>query len=308
MTQADSLNRRRLLVAGSVGLAACLMGSEAKAQSERRPKMIVDTQVNLWTGGKPPAYRRQAPFLATDLLGEMSKAGVTQAIIVPVSWNPDGDKTPLVASVNYPDKFRVFDILKFGMPPDPDKFVAWNKRPGMLGTRLFLMSPKAQAWLTDGSADWLWPVAEQNEIPLMFQAAPPTVIDTIARKFPDLKICIDSLGALPDKRGMDAFADQDDVLALAKHKNVNIKIASVPYLSASLYPFSNMEPVLRRTYHAFGPKRMFWGSDIGLLEPLGVTYSQSVTAFVEQSWLSQADLDWIMGKSFSHWAGWPHSA
>ena len=85
-----------------------------------------------------------------------------------------------------------------------------------------------------------------------------------------------------------------------------IKLVSLPYLSAEPYPYRNLQPILRRTYDAFGPERMFWGSDLTLLMPLKVSLKESVTAFTEElPWLSDRDLDLIMGRAISKWLDWP---
>lgn len=63
-------------------------------------------------------------------------------------------------------------------------------------------------------------------------------------------------------------------MALAKYPNVVIKAAGLPQQSVSSYPFENLDPYLRKTYDAFGPERIFWGSDITSLEPLKVAYNQ----------------------------------
>jgi hypothetical protein len=41
------------------------------------------------------------------------------------------------------------------------------------------------------------------------------------------------------------------------------------------------------------------------MDAAGVGYRQAVTMFTEEMpWLSADDLDWIMGRSLSHWLGW----
>ena len=59
---------------------------------------------------------------------------------------------------------------------------------------------------------------------------------------------------------------------------------------------------LRKVYDAFGPKRMFWGSDISRLP---CTYRQCVTLFTEElPWLKGQDLEKVMGRSLAKWIGW----
>ena len=53
----------------------------------------------------------------------------------------------------------------------------------------------------------------------------------------------------------------------------------MPLYTDDGYPFRRLHPYLRRVYDNFGPKRMFWGSD---LTRLNGTYRQCVTLFTEE--------------------------
>ncbi len=54
---------------------------------------------------------------------------------------------------------------------------------------------------------------------------------------------------------------------------------------------------------AFGPERVFWGSDITRLP---CTYIESVTMFTEElPFLTHNDLDLVMGRGLCAWLGWP---
>ena len=56
-------------------------------------------------------------------------------------------------------------------------------------------------------------------------------------------------------------------------------------------------------FDAFGPRRMFWGTD---LTGIPCTYRQAITLFTEEMlFLSDADLEWVMGRGVCEWLGWP---
>ena len=81
---------------------------------------------------------------------------------------------------------------------------------------------------------------------------------------------------------------------------------SLPFISGEAYPYRNLHPFIRRIYDAFGPERIFWGSDITLLK---TPYSDCVKAFtLEMDWLSDQDLELIMGRALSKWINWPAPA
>jgi predicted TIM-barrel fold metal-dependent hydrolase len=92
------------------------------------------------------------------------------------------------------------------------------------------------------------------------------------------------------------------VLALAKRPNVAVKVSCLPHYATDAYPFRQLQPYIRRVYDTFGPKRMFWGSD---LSRLPCSYGQSLTYMSEEiPWLSAGDKEWILGRGLCEWLGW----
>src|SRR5882672_223982 len=84
---------------------------------------------------------------------------------------------------------------------------AWRERPGALGLRFSFNSPQTQAWLTDGTADWVWPAAERAGLPVALLA--PGVlpaVGAIARRYPSLRIIVDHLGIPRGLKDAAAFA------------------------------------------------------------------------------------------------------
>jgi predicted TIM-barrel fold metal-dependent hydrolase len=129
------------------------------------------------------------------------------------------------------------------------------------------------------------------------------VMAGIAERHPTLRLCIDSLGAPPRAKDAAAFVELPRLLALAKRPNVAVKAEGMPTLSSEPYPYRNLHPFLRQVYDAFGPQRLFWGSDVTRLTS---PYREAVTMFTEAlPWLSRQDRELIMGRALSAWIGWP---
>ena len=116
-------------------------------------------------------------------------------------------------------------------------------------------------------------------------------------------MAVDHLGIVNDSlKGEEAFRNLDQLLAIAACPNVSVKVSSMPSYAADAYPHTSLHPYLRRVHQAFGPKRMFWGSDLSRLRG---PYRQCVTMFTEgMDWLPQQDLEWIMGRGLCEWLGW----
>ena len=110
------------------------------------------------------------------------------------------------------------------------------------------------------------------------------------------------MGARIHHYGAEAFRDIDAVLALAARPNVAVKGTALPCYSAGQRPWADVMPYWRRLFEAYGPQRLFWGSD---LSRLPCPYGDLVATFRD-------DLDWldgearaeVMGRAVARWHGW----
>src|SRR5262249_4434713 len=184
----------------------------------------------------------------------------------------------------------------------------WKRQPGMLGMRFTFHNEHNRHFLTDGSADWLWPAAEKAGIPLMV-LVPGALdhLDRIAGKHPGLKLVIDHVGVNIRQKAPKAFEELPAVGALARHPNVAVKASGMPSFSRQEYPFRDVHDAIKRLVDAFGPKRTFWGTD---LTRMPCSYRECIDLFTkEQSWLKGDDLELLMGRAVCDWLGWrgePH--
>jgi len=271
---------------------------------------VVDSQVHIWARSSPerpwPARHqphRAEPITADELLREMDAAGVKGCVLVPPSWEGDRNDVCLDAARRHPGRFAVMGRLDPTLPESRGLIADWRKQPGMLGLRFTMHRPTLRPWLTEGHIDWLWPVAEKHGVPIMTLAVHTDMhlFDKVAERHPGLKLTIDHLG-LTTGKDEEAFRGLDHVLALAKRPNVAVKVSCLPHYTTDPYPFRALHPYIRRTYDAFGPKRMFWGTD---LSRLPCSYRQGVTYFTEEiPWLTAGDKEWIMGRGVCEWLGW----
>jgi L-fuconolactonase len=275
--------------------------------------IIADSQVHLWGADTPQrpwppgrakqAHRPQA-FSKDDLLREMDAAGVGRVVIVPPSWEGDRNDLALEAGRLHPDRFAVMGRLAVEKPESRGLVAGWKRQPGMLGLRFTFHTALQKPWLTDGTADWLWLAAERAGLPVMiFVPGSLPQAGRIAERHPGLKLVIDHLALSMTQKDDAAFADLPDLLALARWPNVAVKASALPCYSTEPYPYRGLHPHVRRVFDAFGPRRVFWGTD---LTRLPCTYREAITLFTQElTWLSQADAEWVMGRAVCEWLGWP---
>jgi L-fuconolactonase len=272
--------------------------------------LIADAQVHIWAASTPkrswPARHkphRPEPLGKDELLKEMDAAGVTRAVIVPPSWEGERNDLALAAAQAHPDRFSVMGRLDPEAPEARAAIPGWRKQPGMLGLRFTFHRPGLRELLTENRVDWLWPVAEKAGLPIMMLLPHELahLVAGIAGRYPGLRIVMDHLG-LHGGKDEKAFAEFDKFLALAKHANIAAKASCLPAFTAESYPYRSLHPYIRKVYDAFGPKRMFWGTD---LSRLPCTYHRGITLFTEElSWLTPEDKAWIMGRGLCEWLGW----
>jgi L-fuconolactonase len=272
---------------------------------------IVDAQVHIWAASTPerpwparhPPHRR-VPITQDDLLREMAAADVDRVILVPPSWEGERNDLVLAAATARPDRFAVMGRLDPEAPAARGAVKAWRAQPGMLGLRLTFHRPSLQPLLTEGRADWLWPEAQSAGVPIMMTCpfSIMHIVERVAERHPGLKLVIDHLGLLPGTKDEEAFRDFDKLLALARLPNVAVKASALPCYTTDSYPYRRLHGPIRRAYDAFGPKRLFWGTD---LSRLPCSYREAVTLFTEElKWLTPEDQEWIMGRGVCEWIGW----
>lgn len=274
--------------------------------------VIIDAQIHIWSADLPTrpwppgqAAHAHGPSLsAEEVLRVMDREGVARTVLVPPSWIGDDNSDSLAAARAHPDRFAVMGRFDLRAPDAAARLERWLEQPGMRGIRLTFHRPPWKAWLADGSLDWFWAAAERAEIPLMVLVpGQVTVLGAIAARHPRLPLILDHLARRGGLKDDAAFADLDEVLALARYPNVAAKASALPCYSSERYPFPGLHTHIRGVYDAFGPRRILWGTDYSRLT---VPYGEAVRLVTEAlDFLSDDDRRWIMGRAAAEWLGWP---
>jgi len=270
--------------------------------------LIVDAQIHLWSGGPPSnrSHRQVTSFTTDEAIAMMDEAGVDATIIHLAPWDPNCHVMAADAVEKYPSRFAMLGELPLIDPHSKNRVMDVLDQPGMLGLRFILLNDPERKWLRDGDIDWLWPAAEEAGVPITVLATDSMdMIGGIAERHPDLRLTIDHLGG---RGGMTTLKDHEamvhipDLVALAKYPNVAVKVTGAPAYSAESYPFPIMQTYLHQIYDAFGPQRMFWGTDI---TKMPCSWQDCITMFTEElPWLSGDDMRLVMGEAVCAWWRW----
>jgi predicted TIM-barrel fold metal-dependent hydrolase len=120
-----------------------------------------------------------------------------------------------------------------------------------------------------------------------------------------LRLIVDHLGGpggTGSAKDAAAFAHLPELLTLAKHPNVAVKATGAPGYSSEAYPYRGLHAFLHQIYDAFGPERLFWGTDITRMP---CSWRECVTLFTEElPWLTGRDRELVMGRALCDWLDW----
>ena len=206
----------------------------------------------------------------------------------------------------YPDRFALVTPVDAAAANVGEIVDEWAKAKGAVGVRiLFPQVPSTDP--DDPGIKRILTAATRNNLAVnLFCWERLDQVHAVAAKNPDANLVIDHLGITQPFNPpvpADAWADLPKVLALAKFKNVSIKISGACTLSHQGYPYDDIWPPILKIIDAFGIDRCMWGTDWTRAVNL-LTYQQGVDAFRAKDWLSDGDRATLMGGSLTKIYGW----
>ena len=269
---------------------------------------IIDAQIHTWGSGLPSnlSHRQVTHFTPAEAIALMDEGGVDGAVIHPPGWDPNSTAMAFQAVRDYPGRFAIMGSLPLDEAASRARIAAWRGQPGMLGLRYTFLHDPAKQRLHDGDFEWLFVEAEKAGVPIAALATDSlAVLGRVAERHPGLRLTIDHLGGrggLTTLKDHAAMTHMPELVALARLPNVAVKATGAPGYSAEPYPYPTMQAYLRQIFDAFGPDRMFWGTDI---TKMPCPWRQCVTQFTEElPWLKGRDLERVMGEGLCAWWGW----
>ena len=277
--------------------------------------LTIDSQVHAYERdhlGRPWVGTLAGPPEVTgdDMVAAMDAVGVDGALLVsPYSMYRYDASYALTVGAAYPGRFG---LIKPVDPTDPgvaDTVADWAALDGTVAIRVMM----AHGVSVDPNGPGIKRVlqaAARHALPVNLlcwghtdQAA------TLARAHPNTMLVIDHLGLnqpFVPPAPLEPFADLTQVLALAEHQNIVIKISGACTLSHEPYPYNDLWDPLRRIFDAFGLDRCLWGTDWTRAVNL-LTYAQGVEPFRLTDCLSEDERAALMGRTLQRVYSWSPS-
>jgi len=270
---------------------------------------IVDAQIHSNVLGPPETLLQimDALGVAAALIDEFTGTD-KNGVLLPDYKLPDGTTRPIGpnaegAALLYPDRLNYLMRMN---PFDPG-LEGWmeslTSSPNLKALRIVVFGPKTEPAFMAGEYDHFFRVAQKHNQPV-FVFCPNNVkhLATYARRFPDVKFILDHCGVSFSKPGE---ASIDDALTLAACPNIAYKWAhAAVFLTKQVFPFPDLDPLIKRVVEAFGPQRVMWASDYTMTRHRS-NWAESIFQVRSSPVLSDSDREWIMGRTCRTWLNWP---
>ena len=274
--------------------------------------LTIDAQVHAYERdhpGRPWAAVLHGPAEVTgdQMVAALDAVGVDGALLVsPFTMYRYDASYAIEVHKRHPGRFGLIKPIDPSDPANADTVADWKVTPGTVGVRVMLNRGVSED-PDDPGINRVLAAGARHGLPVnllcwgrLAQAR------ALAVRNPDTSIVIDHLGLqqpFEPPPPAQPFADLPDVLKLAGHPNVAIKITGACTLSREAYPYKDIWDPLARVFDAFGIDRCLWGTDWTRAVAL-LTYKQGVDAFRISDRLSDSDKRTLMGGALQRVYRW----
>jgi predicted TIM-barrel fold metal-dependent hydrolase len=249
-------------------------------------------------GGTQSTWSSERPTTYQMLLDAMDDAGVAKAAIVHSSTAYGYDNSYVADAVaGVPQRFTGVYSIDVLASDAVKTFDSWLAR-GCTGMRLFTTGstlPDQGTWFVDPKSYPFWEHAAAKNIPVCMQMKQQGIplLRQLMDRFPKVTIILDHLSRAPVEEGP-PYAKADDFFALAKYKQVYLKVTPIN-VSPKSWGKGAPDTFFGKVVDSFGAERVAWGSNFpNSLGTLNEILSAAQKAF---SFAKGSDQDWIFGKT-----------
>ncbi len=277
--------------------------------------VTIDAQVHAYERdhpGRPWAAVLHGPPEVTgdDMVAAMDAVGVDGALLVsPFTMYRYDASYAIDVHAAHPGRFGLIKPVDPNDPGVAETIAAWAATPGTVGIRLML-NRGASTDAADPGIHRVLTASAQHALPVnLLCSGRLQQAEQLAARNPNTSLVIDHLGlqqpfAPPAPAA--PFAELPQLLALATHANIAVKITGACTLSREAFPYHDIWEPLGRIFDAFGIERCMWGTDWTRAVAL-LTYQQGVEAFRVTDRLSDSDRAALMGGTLQRIYQWSPS-
>lgn len=299
MTQRPATpSRRDFLAHGATAVATLTMTSPTFGEVVEKHTGYIDAHVHVWTSdvkAYPPvtdkdktAYQPES-FTPEELFAHCKPCGVERIVLIQMSFYKYDNAYMLDAIRRFPGTFSGVGIVDSNQP-DVAAQMQKLADQGCRGFRLAGWGPDPEKYFSDEGMATMWRVgAEKNlNMGLLINPGALPTVDKLCEKFPDTPVVIDHFARV----GVTGEIHENELAALcklARHKKVAVKTSAFYALGKKQAPYTDLLPMIKRCYEAFGPDRLMWASDCPFQVEKGHAYRPSVELIEKHADFLSAD-------------------
>jgi L-fuconolactonase len=273
---------------------------------------IIDAQVHAYERDHPArpwsaVLQGPAEVTGEQMVAAMDAVGVDGALLVsPFTMYRYDASYAIAVYAAHPTRFRLIKPVDSSDPAVVETIADWAATKGTVAIRI-MMRDGVSTDPADAGLNRVLAAAAKHNLPINLMCTGRLEqAGQLAARNPDTQLVIDHLGQ-PQPHNPPApaapWAALPQLLALAAHKNIAVKISGACTLSHEPFPYKDIWDPLARIFDAFGFDRCMWGTDwtraTGLL-----TYAQGVDAFLVTDRLSAAERAALMGDTLERIYKW----
>ncbi len=309
MSHVDFLSRRDVLSATAIASGAAMiqaLPTVALSDEKFSKHPLIDAHSHLWSpdtakwplaNGKTKADLDPPSFTPEELLKLAHAEQVGRVVLIQHHTYHGWDNSYLIdCAARFPGTFAVTGMLD-DTQPSPEKQMQPLLEKRVRGFRITSWIRK-EKWLTGDGMAAMWQTAARTGQAMCCLINPEDLpgVEAMCRRHPDTTVVIDHFARI----GVDGEirdADVKNLLALAQHKKVNVKLSAYYALGKKQEPYEDLLPLIRRVLTAFGPERCMWASDAPYQVVKGHTYGPSVALLRDRAGLSRAEQEHLFRKT-----------
>ncbi len=302
----SEFTRRQILAAGAAtGIAMSWPGSAA-SEDKFATHPLIDAHSHVWSpdttkwplaNGKTQADLDPLSFTPEELLKLAHPEKVGSVVLIQHHLYHGWDNSYLIdCAARFPGTFAVTGMLD-DMQPAPEKKMAELLTKRVRGFRITSWIRK-EKWLTGDGMAAMWKTGAEAGQAMCCLINPEDLpgVNDMCKRYPDTTVVIDHFARI----GVDGEirdADVKNLLALAQHKKVNVKLSAYYALGKKQEPYEDLLPMIRRVLTEFGPERCMWASDAPYQVVKGHTYAASIALLRDRAGLSAGDKEHLFRKT-----------
>lgn len=223
-----------------------------------------------------------------DVVSTMERHGVSRAVLVQHLGEFDNSYIEGIVRADS-DRFAGVLLVDTDDPAADRVLTTWAEKGTFRGLRILAH--------TITSCPKVWESAAELGLNIVVFDTPTLapyadLLADFASDHPMTRLVISHLG-MPDIAEAPQFGSAERILSLADHPNIYLQLSGMHMFTAS--PYSDLVPLIGRLAAAFGPERLFYGSNFPVMGEEAVYVSEIDQLRTGKLGVHQAVVDQVLG-------------